>query len=218
MEKNKAQNPAKKDKEVSLRVKTGYKMAKKETKPEGERIEREYIINLRSSVGKVPIYRRTPKAVKSIKEFLARHMKVYDRDLNKIKIDKYLNEFLWARGIKNPQTRIKIKAVKEGGIVRAELSEVPEKLKFKILRENKRDEKASASMQKGKKEEKAENKEEAEKTEEEKKEKAEDEKEKKSAVVEAGKQMEKAAMKRAKHETKGKAREPKHEHRMSLQK
>ena len=86
MEKNKAQNPAKKDKEVSLRVKTGYKMAKKETKPEGERIEREYIINLRSSVGKVPIYRRTPKAVKSIKEFLARHMKVYDRDLNNFRL------------------------------------------------------------------------------------------------------------------------------------
>lgn len=192
-------------------------MAKKETKPEGEKIEREYIINLRNSVGKVPIYKRTPKAVKTIKEFLARHMKVYDRDLNKIKIDKYLNEFLWARGIKNPQTRIKIRAVKEGEIVRAELSEVPETLKFKILRENKRDEKAAAAISKTKKEEKSDNKEEAEKTEEEKKEKTEDEKEKKSAVVEAGKQMEKAAMKRAKHETKGK-KEPKRQQRMALQK
>lgn len=195
-------------------------MAKKEIKSEGEKLEREYIINLRRSVDKVPIYKRTPKAIKSIKEFLARHMKIYDRDLKKIKIDKYLNEFLWARGIKNPQTRIKVKAVKEGDIVRVELVEIPEGLKFKILREQRREEKASVALSKSKKEEKKEPTSEENKTDEEKKEEEEkkaDEKEKKSAVVEAGREMEKAARKMSKHETKGK-KEPKRQQRMALQK
>lgn len=187
----------------------------KETKEKTEKIEREYTINLRKSVEKVALYRRTPKAIKTIKEFLVRHMKIYDRDLNKVKLDRYLNEYLWARGIKNPQTRIKIKVVKEGDIVRAELAELPEKLKFKKAKEERREQKGAEA---GKKKKEAK---EPEKTEEEKKEIAEEAKEeheKKAAVVESGKEMEKAAMKLEKHRTKGKAKEPKHEHRMALQK
>ena len=57
-----------------------------------EKLEREYIIPLRREINKVPRYRKTEKAIKAIKKFLARHMKIRDRDLNKIKIDRYLNE------------------------------------------------------------------------------------------------------------------------------
>src|SRR3989344_4969514 len=95
------------------------------------KIEREYTISLKEKVRAVPRYKKTNKAVRTIKEFLARHMKVYDRDLNKIKIDKYLNEYLWFRGIRNPPHKVKIKATREGEIVRVELLEFPEKLKFK---------------------------------------------------------------------------------------
>ncbi len=185
-------------------------MAKEEEKT--EKIEREYVINLRRKVDFVPIYKRTPKAVKTIKEYLAKHMKVYDRDLRKIKLDRYLNEFLWARGIRNPRTRIKVKAVKEGGIVRAELSELPSTLKFKKAKEERRELKG-AEAGKAKKEEKKEKQEEI-KTEE----KKEEEKEKKAATIEAGKEMEKAAKKMAKHDKKARVKEPKHEHRMALQK
>ena len=62
-------------------------MAKK-TEPKTEKIEREYIIPLRARGKAVPRYKKTPKAIKTIKEFLARHMKIKDRDLSKIKIDK----------------------------------------------------------------------------------------------------------------------------------
>ena len=203
-------------------------MPKEEQKT--EKIEREYIINIRREIEKAPIYKRAPKAIRTIKEFLVRHMKIRDRNLNKIKLDRYLNEFLWARGIRNPQTRIKIKAVKEGDIVTAELSELPDELKFKKLREEKREKEGAEAGKKKKKEKKAEEKPEEAKPEEKKieetrpgeaelkEEKKEEEKEKKAAVVEVGKEMEKAAMKMAKHEAKGKAKEPKHEHRMALRK
>lgn len=101
-------------------------------------IEREYVIPLRSRYMHVPRYRKTPKAVKTVKEFLARHMKIRDRDLNKIKLDKALNEYLWFRGIKNPPHKVKVKASYDSkGFVRAELFDLPDKLKFKKAREEK---------------------------------------------------------------------------------
>ena len=59
-------------------------MAKQEVKT--EKIEREYIIPLREKCRVVPRYKKTPKAIRTIKEFLVKHMKIYDRDLRKIKI------------------------------------------------------------------------------------------------------------------------------------
>ena len=197
-------------------------MADKHEKPE---LEREYIIPLSRQVMKVPIYRRAEKAVRTIKEFLVRHMKIRDRDLNKIKIDRYLNEFLWARGIRNPITKIKIKAVKEGDIVKAELSELPVKLKFKKQREEKREQKG-AEISKKKKETRlseAESKKE-EKTEEARSEEktlrqsVAEEKEKKAATIEAGKEIEKEARKMSKHEVKGTKNQPKRQFRQALQK
>lgn len=123
-------------------------MAKTEIKT--EKLEREYIIPLRKKTQIVPRYKKTNKAVKTVKEFLARHMKIRDRDLNKIKINRYLNEALWARGIKNPPLRIKVKAIKEGEIVRVELVDFSNKLKFKKLREEKQEEKGKISCEKKK--------------------------------------------------------------------
>ncbi len=176
-----------------------------ETKTPGEKFEREYVIPLRHRWKIVPRYQRTNKAVKTVKEFLARHMKVRDRDLNKIKVDKYLNEIIWSSGIKNPPSRIKVRAIKEGDIVRAEAVEMPENLKFRKIREEKA-ESAAKDVAKKKKEEKAkeepieENKAEAEEGE-----KKKEEEEKKTATVEAGKEIEKAAAKTEKHTTKVKS-------------
>ena len=190
------------------------------TEEKKDKLEREYIIPLRRSWKRVARYKRANKAIKAIKEFLVRHMKIRDRDLKKIKLDKYLNEAVWFRGIRKPPIKIKVKAIKEGDIVRAELAEIPEKLKFKKAREEKREQKAMEAITKKKTLlEKA--REEKPKTEEEMKvdaEKKDEEKEKKSAVVEAGKQMEKEAAKKAKHEVKRKTKEPKRQKRMALAK
>ena len=163
--------------------------------------EREYIIPLRNKWKRVPRYKRANKAIKAIKEFLVRHMKIRDRDLKKIKIDKYLNEEVWFRGIKKPPARIKVKAIKEEDIVKVELAEMHEKLKFKKAREEKREQKA-AEIAEGKVKETEKEKTESEKKEEsteEKKieeDKKEEAKEKKAAVVEAGQKIEKERLER----------------------
>lgn len=195
-------------------------MAKK-TEIKTEKIEREYVIPLRKKCQHAVRYKKTPKAIKTIKEFLVRHMKIRDRDLKKIKLDKYLNEVVWAKGIKKPPIKIKVKVVKEGEIVNVKLAEMPEKLKFKKLREEKRDKKASEIMEKKKSMmEKAKEQMQKPKEEVQTEEKKVEEKEKKSAVVEAGKKLEKEAAKKTKHETKtaGKMTQQKHQIRKALAK
>lgn len=172
----------------------------KEKKQATEKTEKEYIIPLREKCLPVPRYKKANKAVKTIKEFLARHMKIYDRDLNKIKIDKYVNEAVWARGIKKPLHKVKVKAIKEGDIVRVELAEFSDKLKFKKAKEEQMMAKAEEGVKKKKpvEEEKPETKSEQD---------VKEEKEKKSAVVEAGAKGAKKATTQMKHQAGGKAKQ-----------
>jgi len=109
-------------------------MAKKEIQ---NKVEREYIIPLRKQYQKTPRYKKTPKAIRTVKEFLVQHMQVRDRDLRKIKLDKKLNEMIWIRGIKNPPHKVKVRAVKEGDIIRVYAVDLPPTLHFKKLREEK---------------------------------------------------------------------------------
>jgi len=178
-------------------------MAKK-TENKTENLEREYTIPLRKEWMKVPRYRKTNKAVKAVKEFLVRHMKIRDRDLNKIKVDRYVNELLWMRGVKNPPSKIKIKAIKEGDVVRVELVDMPANIKFKKLREEKLISSASEIAKKKKAEKVEEKTEETDKNNDGVEDKKEVE-EKKEAVVEAGQEMQKEAAKKEKHTTKPKS-------------
>jgi len=198
-------------------------MAKK-IEPKTDKLEREYIIPLREKCRVVPRYRRAEKAIKTIKEFIAKHMKVKDRDLKKVRLNSYVNELVWNRGIKHPPHKIKVKAIKEGEIVRVEAVELPTRLKFKKIREENISKKAEEAVKKKKtllekaaeaKKQKEEPKTEEQKAEEE--EKKTEAEEKKSAVIEAGKAMEKAAAKQMKHQKGGKNKEPKI-NRMALQK
>ena len=93
-------------------------------------LEREYTIPLRNAFLKVPAYRRAGRAAKTIKIFIAKHMKVPERDVDKVKMDMYLNNEIWFRGQANPPSRIKVKATKEGDIVRVELVDTPDHIKF----------------------------------------------------------------------------------------
>ena len=182
------------------------------------KVEKEFIIPLREKCRLVARYKKTNKAVKSVKEFIVKHMKIYDRDLKKIKIDRFLNEYLWFRGIKNPPHKVKVKAIKEGDLVRVELAEMPDNLKFKKAREEKREkiakdilenkpkslmEKAKGVMQKSK-DEKEDLKDEKEDKNKDGIDDKKEESEKKSAVVEAGKVLEDVQAKKQKHTTHSK--------------
>jgi len=71
-------------------------------------LERVYTIPLRRDIIKKPVYQRSNKAVRLIKEFMVKHMKS-----DKILIDHKVNELVWARGAKNPPGKVKVKAVKD---------------------------------------------------------------------------------------------------------
>lgn len=140
-------------------------------------VMKEYIIPLRKEWRKVANYRRTGRAVKTIKLFIARHMKVPDRDVSKVKLDVYLNQEVWFRGRKKPPAKIKVRAIKEEGIVKVELVEIPQELKFKKIKQEKRH-RAAPEVEKPKAPPKEEKKDEkSEETPEDKKEKEEKKKE-----------------------------------------
>lgn len=107
-------------------------------------VERNYIIPLRRSTDKVARYKKAKKAIKTIREFLARHMKVPERNVKKIKIDKWLNMAVWHRGIKNPPSKIHVKAKKyNDDIVEVELAELPKKARIAKEREEEERKKAA---------------------------------------------------------------------------
>lgn len=156
-------------------------------------LERTYVVPLSAKLRPVRTYKRARKAVKLIREFIARHMKVEERDVKKVKLDKMLNNEIWYRGIKNPPARIKVKAKKmSDGIVYVELAEIPRILQYKLEKEKKKEESATE-------EKKAEEKKEPEKAEKEE-EKKEEIKEKQASVVEAGLQKQAMEAKKQKHE------------------
>lgn len=158
--------------------------------------EREYVIPLRRAFLKVPRYERTGRAIKEIKKFIARHMKVPDRDTKKVKIDVYFNNEIWFRGRKKPPSKVKVRAKKEGDIVKVNFAESPKGVGFLKLRQSKFHKKA----EKPKKEKKAEEEKKEEKTAEEKKE----EQEKKEAVTEQRVKQAEQEAKAQKHVKKGK--------------
>jgi len=99
-----------------------------------EELERIYIIPLRK-VG----YRASkaaPTAVKRVKDYLTRHMKVEDE---KIWIDESLNNALWAHGKYKMPRKIRVKAVKfDDGVVEAYLPELEfKKSRRELLKEEK---------------------------------------------------------------------------------
>src|SRR3989338_3187591 len=102
-------------------------MAKKEETPKTV-LERVYIVPLRREFQKVPSYKRAKKAVKALREFIAKHMKSEN-----VIIGKYANQLLWKNGIKNPPHHVKVTAVKdEKGKVTAELAELSPKAKREL--------------------------------------------------------------------------------------
>lgn len=126
-------------------AKTPKKEKKEEVKVE---LEREYIVPLKKGVLNVPQYRRAKKAIRVLKEFIAKHMQVRDRDLRKIKIDIFLNNELWFRGIKKPANKIKVKAKKIGELVYVELAEPAQAVKYLMARAEKKSLAATATPEK----------------------------------------------------------------------
>lgn len=66
-----------------------------------------YTVNFRKA-WITPEYKRTNRVVGILREFTRRHMKTDD-----IKIDQYLNRYLWQRGKRNPPRKIRVRMTKD---------------------------------------------------------------------------------------------------------
>ena len=105
----------------------------KESKENKVMLEREYVIPIKRKLRHTPDYKKARKAVKVVLEFVAKHMRVEDRDVRKVKMDKLVNHELWFRGIANPPNKMKVKVKKmSDGIVHVELFEIPQVLKLTL--------------------------------------------------------------------------------------
>ena len=127
--------------------------------------ERIYTIPLRQAKS-VPRTKRAKRAIKEIKEFLARHMKVEE-----VKIDASINELVWERGIKKIPSKVRVKAVKMEDVVwaytpEAEVRLPEEEEKKKVEEEKPPEEEAVEETKEEVAEETAEEKEEEEAKEE----------------------------------------------------
>lgn len=173
------------------------------------KLEREYIVPLRKAWLKAPKHDRTRIAVREIKRFVARHMRIPFHDIKQVKIDVSFNNEVWFRGRRSPPGKVKVKAVKDEDVVRVGFAEVPEYVKFHQIQIDKRHKKLDVKEE-PKKEEKKELSEEKKK----------EEKEKESSVAEANIKEAESKAKAQKHALKGQTTKTKGEsfHRMALQK
>jgi len=109
------------------------------------KLERIYTVPLGEAF-EVPRKKRVPKAVKLLKEFIARHMKAEDE---RIVISEALNKQLWGRSIQKPPRRVKVRLIKEDGTIKAYLSD--EKIEEAKKEEKKQEEKQKAEEKEEKK-------------------------------------------------------------------
>ncbi len=98
--------------------------------------ERAYTIPLRAVYNRAARRERAKRAMKHIREFIARHMHAEEEN---VKIHTSVNEVVWQRGIEKPPRKIKVVAVKEGETVwvytpeaRAEVAKTEKKRKIAV--------------------------------------------------------------------------------------
>ncbi|MDL2241791.1 50S ribosomal protein L31e [Bacteroidales bacterium OttesenSCG-928-L03] len=85
-----------------------------------DEMERIMVIPLRKTK-QAPRTKRAARAIKEIRAHVMRHMKV---DEDNVWIDASLNERIWQNGIRNPPSKVTVKAVKfDDGLVEVSLAE-----------------------------------------------------------------------------------------------
>lgn len=99
------------------------------------------ILNLRRGFIKVPTWRKSKRAMDEIRKQIAHYTKAKE-----VTLSKYINEYVWAHGAKNPPPKIKLKldVNKEKKTAKAELFELPEKAKRELEKQIKAEAAAKA--------------------------------------------------------------------------
>ncbi len=110
-----------KEKEKTATAEEQARKARKEKEEEEEIVEeRIYTVPL-GRAWIAPRQKHSPKAVRLLRGFITRHMKVGQ---DSVKITNEVNERIWSRGIEKPPREVRIRATKDTeGIVTVRLAE-----------------------------------------------------------------------------------------------
>ncbi|MEE9151543.1 MAG: 50S ribosomal protein L31e [Thermoplasmata archaeon] len=88
--------------------------------PEEEEEEHIFTVPL-SKCKNLPRPKRAKVAMATLKSYIGSHMKVPEKD---VWVDVSVNESIWARGMKKPPSRLRVKAIKfEDGLVEVSILE-----------------------------------------------------------------------------------------------
>ncbi len=86
---------------------------------------RTYVVPLKKDVLKAPLWRRSKKAMRVLREFLLKHTKA-----NKVVFSRWVNEDVWKRSNKQPPSKLKVKVTM--GDEEKEVKGESEKLKLSV--------------------------------------------------------------------------------------
>ena len=75
---------------------------------ETKKDSREYTLNLRREWLKASRFKRAKRAIKALREFIRRHLKV-----NEVIISNAVNNYIWKRGIRKPPAKITVMVEKK---------------------------------------------------------------------------------------------------------
>lgn len=95
-----------------------------------DELERVFTIPLKVTK-QIPKTKRAPRAIKEIKAYVRRHMtdkaaaeEEEEGEQKEIWLDYKLNELIWSRGIENPPSKVRVKAIRfEDGLIEVSLPE-----------------------------------------------------------------------------------------------
>jgi large subunit ribosomal protein L31e len=79
-------------------------------------IEKVYLVPLGKELLKAPRIKKAPRAISTIRSFVKKHTKAEE-----VKISQKISEHLFARNVKKPPRKIKIKVVGDENLVSVEL-------------------------------------------------------------------------------------------------
>jgi len=116
------ENDAKKDVEEEAEGSREAVEAEERREEKEERIVEERIYTVPLSRAWIrPRQKRAPRAVRILRNFILRHMKI---DEESLKISNEVNERLWSRGIQKPPRKIRVRVIKDDeGVVTVRLAE-----------------------------------------------------------------------------------------------
>jgi len=109
-----------------------------------KKVERIYTVNLKDAYEHTR-KKRAMRAIKLLREFVAKHMKT---ELETVKISETVNSYVWRDSIEKPPRKIKIKVVKQNGMVDVSMHDEEQTTALKEQKKKQKEQKKQTKQKK----------------------------------------------------------------------